>query len=63
MGWDWYMQGLKKYAVFSGRARRKEYWFFVLWFVIISIGLGIIDAVAGLRIGDAGMLQSLYTLA
>ena len=63
MGWDWYMQVLKKYAVFSGRARRKEYWFFILWYVVISIGLAIIDAVAGLRIGDAGILQGLYALA
>ena len=63
MGWDWYMQVLKKYTVFSGRARRKEYWFFVLWYVIISIGLAIIDAVAGLRIGDVGVLQVLYALA
>jgi uncharacterized membrane protein YhaH (DUF805 family) len=63
MGWDWYMQVLKKYAVFSGRARRKEYWFYVLWFVIISIGLAIIDAVLGLRVGDAGVLQALYALA
>ena len=27
---NWYLQVLKKYAVFDGRARRKEYWFFVL---------------------------------
>lgn len=63
MGWNWYMQALKKYAVFSGRARRKEYWFFVLWYLIISIGLAIIDAVAGLRIGEVGLLQGLYGLA
>ena len=63
MGWDWYMQVLKKYADFSGRARRKEYWFFVLWYLIITIILAIIDAVLGLRIGNAGVLQSLYALA
>ena len=63
MGWEWYMQALKKYAVFSGRARRKEYWFFVLWYVIITIGLAILDAMLGLRIGNAGVLQTLYALA
>ncbi len=26
----WYIAVLKKYAVFSGRARRKEYWYFTL---------------------------------
>ena len=27
---NWYLQVLQKYAVFSGRARRMEYWMFVL---------------------------------
>ena len=26
---NWYLGVLKKYAVFVGRARRKEYWMFV----------------------------------
>ena len=26
----WYMEVLKKYATFSGRARRREYWTFAL---------------------------------
>jgi len=38
----WYLDVLKKYAVFSGRARRKEYWFFALFagspsLVILSV--------------------------
>ena len=27
---DWYLAVLKKYAVFEGRARRKEYWIFTI---------------------------------
>ena len=27
---EWYITVLSKYAVFTGRARRKEYWMFVL---------------------------------
>ena len=27
---NWYLEVLKKYAVFIGRARRKEYWMFNL---------------------------------
>ena len=35
---NWYLEVLKKYAVFSGRARRKEYWMFVLFnFIIIFV--------------------------
>ena len=33
---NWYLGVLKKYAVFSGRARRKEYWMFVLFNIIIT---------------------------
>ncbi|MDU9007038.1 DUF805 domain-containing protein [Sedimentitalea todarodis] len=36
---------LPKYAVFSGRARRSEYWWFVLFVVVISIGLTVLGAV------------------
>jgi len=38
---DWYFQVLSKYAVFSGRARRQEYWMFILFHSILSIGLTI----------------------
>jgi len=27
---QWYIRALKKYAVFTGRARRKEYWMYTL---------------------------------
>jgi uncharacterized membrane protein YhaH (DUF805 family) len=32
----------RKYAVFQGRARRKEYWFFSLFYTLISIVLSIL---------------------
>ncbi len=32
---NWYIEVLRKYAVFSGRARRKEYWLFFLFNMII----------------------------
>ena len=31
----WYLQALTNYAVFSGRARRKEYWYFFLFYILI----------------------------
>lgn len=36
---------LGKYAVFSGRATRPEYWWFVLFAIMVGIVLGIIDNV------------------
>ena len=34
----------RNYATFSGRARRAEYWWFILFSIIVSTGLGILDA-------------------
>jgi len=62
---SWYLDVLKKYAVFGGRSRRKEYWYFVLFTVLISIVLSIIDAVLGTpgAEGGAGLLSGIYSLA
>ncbi|MDQ0992321.1 DUF805 domain-containing protein [Streptomyces sp. V3I7] len=43
---SWFLEALKKYAVFSGRARRKEYWMFTLFAIIIYIALIVIARVA-----------------
>jgi uncharacterized membrane protein YhaH (DUF805 family) len=62
---NWYLEVLKKYAVFSGRARRKEYWYFVLFNILISIGLTIVDMVIGTYndVMGVGVLYGLYSLA
>lgn len=44
---NWYLTVLKKYADFSGRARRKEYWMFVLMNFLVSILISIVGAVIG----------------
>jgi uncharacterized membrane protein YhaH (DUF805 family) len=33
----WFFEALTKYATFSGRSRRKEYWYFTLFYVILAI--------------------------
>ena len=62
---NWYLAALKKYVDFSGRARRKEYWFFVLFNIIISIVLTICDVFVGTYNGAAGIgiLSGIYALA
>ena len=61
---NWYLAVLKKYAVFSGRAQRKEYWMFVLFNIIIAIVLGIIEEVIGLSSEPGqGILTNIYSLA
>jgi uncharacterized membrane protein YhaH (DUF805 family) len=62
---NWYKTVvMERYALFSGRAMRTEFWMFVLFNVIISFVLGIIDAILGLSSGDGvGLLGGLYSLA
>lgn len=38
-----------KYATFSGRARRKEYWMFILFNMLVAFGVNIVDAVLGME--------------
>ena len=56
---DWYLKVLKNYTVFKGRARRKEYWMFVLVNVVISIILSLIEAFADPM---EGVLTGIYSL-
>ncbi|TDO45259.1 uncharacterized membrane protein YhaH (DUF805 family) [Kribbella sp. VKM Ac-2527] len=60
---QWYTEVLKKYAVFSGRARRKEYWMFFLFNLVISVILSIVDSVAGTNGSGVGIISTIYSLA
>ncbi|TYB32728.1 MAG: DUF805 domain-containing protein [Flexistipes sinusarabici] len=62
---NWYLEGLKKYAVFSGRSRRKEYWYFFLFNLIIHFILIIIDTLTGTYNLETGMglLSTMYFFA
>ena len=60
----WYIEVLKKYVVFEGRARRKEYWIFVLISSLILIFLSLIDEMTGWKVwDDEGVLGLLYSIA
>jgi uncharacterized membrane protein YhaH (DUF805 family) len=56
---NWYLEVLKKYAVFSGRARRTEYWMFFLFNLIIASVLGFVERL----VGGPGIVALLYSLA
>ena len=55
---NWHFEVWRKYAVFSGRARRKEYWYFGLCQVLIGSVLAAIDLFSGLHIEGFGVLGS-----
>jgi len=56
---NYYLDALKKYVDFEGRATRKEFWMFVLINILIVILLSVIDGILWLK----GILTWLYWLA
>jgi uncharacterized membrane protein YhaH (DUF805 family) len=59
-----YLTVIKKYAVFRGRARRSEYWLWVLINTIVTYALTVVDMFMGAgKVGRFGLLSSLYYLA
>lgn len=62
---NWYLKVLKQYADFSGRARRSEYWYFVLFNMIFAIVAVVLDNILGTAIEGVGYgpIYGLYVLA
>jgi uncharacterized membrane protein YhaH (DUF805 family) len=55
---NYYLSVLKNYAVFNGRARRSEFWYFVLFNIAISMVLNFVGGAISFP-----LLGSLYSLA
>lgn len=60
----WYLDVLKKYVAFSGRASRPEFWWFFLINLIVSIVLTVADMQLGLiAAGGVAITSTIYQLA
>ncbi len=57
MKWD--LQALKHYAVFQGRARRREYWYFVLFQLMAVLAISAVER--ALAIANPEILFGWYT--
>ncbi len=62
---NWYLAVLKNYVVFSGRARRKEYWMFTLFHIIFAIVAVALDNIIGTTAPGIpyGVFYGIYILA
>lgn len=58
---NWYLDALKQYATFAGRARRTAFWMFFLINLIIDVVLSILWRATGLGILE--IIYYLYALA
>ena len=60
---NWYIEVLRKYATFEGRARRTEYWMFVLFNMLITMALVFFEGMVGVATeSDTSVLGSIYSL-
>lgn len=60
----WYLEALRKYAVFSGRSTRREYWMFFLINFLFLVAASILDQlIFGIAFEKYGPLYSVYALA
>lgn len=61
----WYKKVLSQYADFKGRARRKEFWMFVLFNFIFACIAAVIDNILGLTYSETGTgpFYGIYALA
>ncbi len=59
---EWMILPLRRYAQFTGRARRAEYWWFILFGVIVSVVASIVDALLGAKTVGVGTIVSLGLL-
>ncbi|HEX2825281.1 MAG TPA: DUF805 domain-containing protein [Burkholderiales bacterium] len=59
MNWNWYVEVLKKYAVFEGRSAREEFWVFTLVNFIVSLVLHFIFPLLGMIYALAVLLPGI----
>ncbi|TDD60273.1 DUF805 domain-containing protein [Kribbella antibiotica] len=52
----------KKYAVFTGRARRKEFWLFTLGTLVVLTVLSLLDQALDTPGDDLGLLSGIFLL-
>src|SRR5690625_1231602 len=44
---SWFFYSLRRYNDFQGRSRRKEYWSFILYLLLLSIRVSFVDSIFG----------------
>jgi uncharacterized membrane protein YhaH (DUF805 family) len=55
---EWMLMPYRRYAEFSGRSQRKEYWMFTLFSVIVTVVLAVLMVVGGFDFFSDPTLQS-----
>lgn len=61
----WYLKALRSYAEFRGRARRTEFWMFVLFNMLFAAIASLLDSAVGMADPETGLgpIAAVYSLA
>lgn len=61
---SWFLLALRKYATFEGRSRRSEYWYYVLFYLLIVFVLSMLDALfdTDSEVQGIGLLSGVFSL-
>ena len=60
----WYLKCMKNYATFSGRATRKEYWIFLLTYMLLMVGVAFAEYnIIGVQQGDEMPITVIFVVA
>ncbi len=54
---EYFLKGLRNWSDFTGKATRKDYWMFVLIYILISIAVSLLESMLG--ISFLGIILSL----
>ncbi|MFE7841761.1 DUF805 domain-containing protein [Streptomyces sp. NPDC057474] len=57
---NWFVEVLKKYVVFSGRARRQEYWMFTLIASLIYLGLVVLGLAMDTEVPELVFVAAIF---
>jgi len=62
---DWFVTAFTRYAKFSGRAGRPEYWYFSLIYILLALILTAVDGIVGWYdpVSGVGLLSGILGLA
>lgn len=57
-----FLLAIRKYADFSSRSPRREYWMFILFYLIFSFVIGFLDGLAHTQVNGLGILSLIFSL-
>lgn len=59
---DYYLEAFNKYSRFTGRSRRKEFWYFALFYLLFLFLAVLLDTLLGISFDEESIVGPIYLL-